>query len=214
MGRRALLALALASSILLLAPAAEAAGPVVCILPFTDARPAAGPRSVPFKIRTEDHPEPIRAHPSDGPRAVRRLVVDALRREAAVEVEDLSGADPRSLAGDPRLGRCAVLVGGAVFHYEGTVAVDVFGNRTFSGLVGYELVAVDAEGGRRLLNPVVFAGRRQSESVKVDEDFGESDRQIFGQWVAEALKVASASLQERFARPLAMAATGRLGGPR
>lgn len=201
-----LLAVTAAASFVFFPILAEAARPVVCLLPFTDARLAKSPQSVPFKIRTENTPEPMRAHPSEGPNAVRRMALGALQREMAVEVLDLAGADPKALAVDPRIQSCQVLVGGAVFNYEGTVTVDIYGNKIFSGLVGYELVAVDVLQSRRLFAPVVFAGRRQSDVVRPDDDYGSSDRQVFNQWIAEALKVASASLPQRFARPTAQAA--------
>ncbi|MDA2917331.1 hypothetical protein MYX64_10925, partial [Nitrospinae bacterium AH_259_B05_G02_I21] len=118
---------------------------------------------------------------------------------------DLAGVDLKRLASDPRLGRCALLIGGAVFHYEGTVAVDIYGSKIYSGLVGFKLVAVEARWGRPLVPPVAFAGRRQSEPVKPDDDFGTSDRQTFKEWVGDALKVALASLPARFVRPVAAA---------
>jgi hypothetical protein len=140
------------------------------------------------------------------------VVLQSLQREVAVEVQDLAGSDPKTLAADPRLRRCQVLVGGAIFNYEGTVTVDIYGRKIFSGLVGYELVAVDVRRGQRLFPPVVFAGRRQSEEVRPDDDFSSSDRQTFNQWVGEALKVASATLPQRFARPTAKGAyEGPLG---
>jgi hypothetical protein len=185
---------------------AQAASAALCLLPFTDARPVKTPASVPFRVRAENTPEPIRAHPADGLAEVRRVVLNALRAAGGVEVLDLAGADLKRISADPRIGRCGVLVGGAVFHYEGTVAVDIYGSKIYSGLVGYELVAADARRGRRLMPPVVFAGRRQSEPVRAEEEFGSSDRQVFESWIAEALKIASASLPSRFVRPAASAA--------
>ncbi|MDV2495560.1 MAG: hypothetical protein RX316_05030 [bacterium] len=212
MGRR-ILAIA-AFALLFLHPVPALAGPpAVCLLPFTDARPVKSPTSVPYNIKSENTPEPIRAHPADGLKAVRRAVLRALKSEPSIEVVDLAGADPKRLASDPRVGRCSVLVGGAVFNYEGTVAVDVFGAKTYSGLVGFELVAADPRRGRPLVPPVAFAGRRQSDPVKADEDFGSSDRQTFNEWVGEALKVASASLGPRFVRPTVAAVRSRARRP-
>jgi hypothetical protein len=172
------------------------------------------PRSVPSRIRTENTPEPLRAHPANGPAAVRRAVLGALRAEQSLEVLDLAGTDAARLAGDPRFGRCDLLVAGAVFHYEGTVTVDLFDGKIFSGLVGYELAALEPGSGRRLTSPVVFAGRRQSDTIKDDEDASSSDRQIFEEWVKEALKVASASLPGRFVLPAVQAAHGQPPGAR
>ncbi|MDV2503421.1 MAG: hypothetical protein RX318_05670 [bacterium] len=205
MGRR-ILALAAFASLFLHPVPAPAGPPAVCLLPFTDARPVKSPASVPFRVRAENAPEPIRAHPTEGPAAVRRAVLKALRAAGGIEVVDLAGTDLKRLAADPRMGRCAVLIGGAVFHYEGTVAVDIFGAKTYSGLVGFELVAADARRGRPLVPPVAFAGRRQSDPVKADEDFGSSDRQTFEEWIEEALKVAAASLPSRFVTPATSAA--------
>ena len=205
MGRRILALAAFAS--LFLHPVPALAGPqAVCLLPFTDARPVKTPASVPFRVRTENTPEPIRAHPPEGPAAVRRVVLRALRAAGGIEVVDLAGADLKRLAADPRMGRCAVLIGGAVFHYEGTVAVDIYGSKTYSGLVGFELVAADPRRGRLLVPPVAFAGRRQSDVVRPDEEFGTNDRQVLGGWIADALKVASASLSSRFVTPATSAA--------
>ncbi len=210
MGRR-ILALAVFASLFLHPVPALAGPPAVCLLPFTDARPVKTPASVPFRVRAENTPEPIRAHPPEGPAAVRRAVLKALRAAGGIEVVDLAGADVKNLGRDPRVARCSVLIGGAVFHYEGTVAVDIYGSKTYSGLVGFELVAADPRRGRPLVPPVAFAGRRQSEPVKADDEFGSSDRQTFEEWVGEALKIAAASLPARFARPTAAAA--RRAGP-
>lgn len=135
------------------------------------------------------------------------MVLRALQAESSIEVADLSGADPKALPGDPRLERCRLVVGGAVFHYEGTVAVDIYGNKLYTGLVGFELVAVDARRGRRPFPPVVFAGRRQSDTVKADDDYSTSDRQVLKEWIDEAVKLASASMPKRFSRPVAQAAS-------
>lgn len=207
MGRRFLVPLALAAA-LALPGLAQAARPAVCLLPFSDARPVKSPRSVPFRVRAENAPEPIRAHPAEGPSAVRREVLGAFRAEGSLEVLDLAGDGPTPSRGDPNLKRCTAFVAGAVFHYEGTVAVDIHGEKTFSGLVGYELVALDPRSGRKLTPPVVFAGRRQSDPIRADEEFGSSDRQTFGERVGEALEVASESLPERFVLPTARSLSG------
>ena len=207
--------LALLSLVALLgwASPALAARPAVCLLAFTDARPVKSPASVPYRIKAENAPEPIRAHPHRGPSEVRDVVRRALAAERAVEVVDMAGADLKRLASDPGLGRCSLLVGGAVFTYEGIVAVDLFGGRLYTAIVGFELVALDPHTGRMPFPPVVFAARRQSEVVKADEDYDASDRQVLDEWIDEALKAASASLPERFVRPAALAALRATAGP-
>lgn len=211
MGRR-ILALAAFASLFLHPVPAPAGPPAVCLLPFTDARPVKSPASVPYNIKAENTPEPIRAHPAEGPAAVRRAVLKALRAASGIEVVDLAETDVKNLGRDPRVARCSVLIGGAVFHYEGTVAVDIYGRKIYSGLVGFELVAADARRGRPLVPPVAFAGRRQSDVVRPDEEFGTNDRQVLGGWIADALKVASASLPSRFVTPATSAA--RRAGPK
>lgn len=211
MRQRGLVLVALAASLLWPSPAL-AGRPAVCLLTFTDARPVKSPASVPYRVKAENTPKPLRAHPREGPAEVRRMVLRALKAERGIEVIDLGEeADLQHLADDPNFNRCSIVVGGAVFHYEGTVAVDIYGTKFFTGLVGFELVAADARRGRPTFPPVAFAGRRQSEPVKADDDFGTNDRQTFKDWIGEALKTASASLPARFVRPAVAAA--RRGAP-
>ncbi|MCH7923721.1 MAG: hypothetical protein IH975_11910 [Nitrospinae bacterium] len=210
MRQRVLVLVALAVSLLWPAPAL-AGRPAVCLPAFTDARPVKSPDSVPYNVKAENTPKPLRAHPREGPAEVRRMVLRALKAERGIEVIDLGEADLQHLADDPNFNRCTIVVGGAVFHYEGTVAVDIYGTKHFTGLVGFELVLADPSRGQLTFPPVAFAGRRQSEPVKADDDFGTNDRQTFKEWVGEALKTASASLPARFVRPAVAAA--RRGAP-
>ncbi len=205
MRQRVLVLVALAVSLLWPAPAL-AGRPAVCLPTFTDARPVKSPDSVPYNVKAENAPKPLRAHPREGPAEVRRMVLRALKAERGIEVIDLADADLQHLDDDPNFNRCSIVVGGAVFHYEGTVAVDIFGTKLYTGLVGFELVAAEPRQGRMLVPPVAFAGRRQSEPVKADDDFGTNDRQTFKEWIGEALKTASASLPARFVRPAVAAA--------
>ncbi|MFQ5894159.1 MAG: hypothetical protein ACE5H5_07575 [Nitrospinota bacterium] len=213
MAQRPLIVAFVAAAVLWPAPA-HAERPAVCVLAFTDARPVKTPASVPYQVRAGDAPEPIRAHPREGTQAVRRVVLRALAAETTIEVVDLAEADPQRLVEDLRLARCAVFVSGAVFHYEGTVAVDLFGGKLYTGLVGYELVAVEPGRAQLLEPPVAFAGRRQSEVVKADEDFGTNDRQALQEWIDEAVRIASASLAARFVRPAAQAARRAAPAPK
>ena len=209
--RRSAPALALLAAVLLWPGPAYASRPAVCMLPIADARPVRSPTSVPYRVKAENTPEPIRAHPPKGPSAVRRAVLRALASEPAIELVDLAGADLARLSSDPRVRRCALLVGGALFHYEGIVAVDIYGSKLYTAIVGFELVAAEPREGRPAFAPVAFAGRRQSEPVKTDDDTDRSDRAVLAEWIDEALKVASASLQARFTRPAAAAALNMQG---